>query len=632
MQRDFSQHKLRFIIEIIPIPVAIADTDGNVEFLNKAFIDLFGYHVDDVPTTHDWLMKAYQNEHDREMVLKARHNLNRIFSETGYAILDPLELSVTRKDGSLCTVMAQAILIEGVYLAIFHDISEQKRNEKAREKYQEEIIRERDFSHAVLESLPGIFYMFDEEGRFLRWNENFKKTTGYSDEEIEKISHLDLFPKEDAPYISDRLELCFIKGETDAEADLVTKDGNRIPYYWTGMLSTIGDETCVVGMGIDISRRKQAEKMQALGQLAGGIAHDFNNQLGAILGFAEILSSSIDDKTVKNHALMIAEAASRASDLTRKLLAFARKGKYQIGPVDINQSLAEIVTLLSHSIDKRITVKTDFIAHPTFIQGDAAQIHHALLNLAVNGRDAMVDGGTLSVSTHHETLDKTFCMDVPFDIKPGRYVKIEVRDTGTGIDQSVQHRIYEPFFTTKELGEGSGMGLPAVYGTVKNHKGAITFQSEPGKGSVFYLYFQLIDTPIKSETRAEEPLKAKTENLLILVVDDEEMIRIVTSDILRALGYQVILCNDGREAIECYLEKGETIDLVILDLMMPEIDGFETFARLKKINPDVKVILSSGYSLDGQIQELLDQGALDFIQKPFKVSQLTQSLTRAFTD
>lgn len=541
---------------------------------------------------------------------------------------DPLapNLPVRKKNGDIfyADISSGPVIMDGrpCLIGIFRDISERK-------EYEEAILQERDFSEAALNSLPGIFYMFDQNGRFLRWNRNFEKVSAYSSEEINKISPLDLFQGEDRLLVQERIQEAFEKGQAEIEANLVSKNGTITPYYLTGLLSHFEGKPHIIGMGMDISRRKQAEKMNALGQLAGGIAHDFNNQLSAILGFAEILSFSLEDEKLKHNAKMIAQAATRSSDLIRQLLAFARKGKYQSELVDIHIIIGEVVALLRHSIDKRIVIKQNLAAPNTRTLCDSNQIQNALLNLAINARDAMPDGGELVFSTSQEILKESDCRDMGFDITPGPYLNISVSDTGKGIDADIQHHIFEPFFTTKEVGKGTGMGLAAVYGTINNHKGAITLSSTSGQGATFSIHLPLTGSPVHME-KADKPAAGTAQKkALILVVDDEELVRVVIADILKALGHEVILCKDGNEAVRIFEQNWERIDLVILDLMMPQVTGGETFVALRRINPQANILLASGFSVDGQAQALLDAGAMDFLQKPFTVSKLSEKIVKA---
>ena len=371
---------------------------------------------------------------------------------------------------------------------------------------------------------------------------------------------------------------------------------------------------------------RHAEKMQAIGHLAGGIAHDFNNQLTGIVGYAELLRRGLPaGSPLFGHADRILLATKRAADLTSQLLAFARRGKYLEVPVDVHRTIREVVSLLEHSIDKRITIEADLGATAHVMKGDPSQVQSALLNLALNARDAMPQGGTLRFSTRLVDLDPDACARTGFDIEPGRYVQVGVADTGVGMDRSVRARIFEPFFTTKPLGKGTGMGLAAVYGTVESHRGAVTLESEPGKGTTFTLLLPLsMDDEVDAE-RVAEPDKTDT-RASVLIVDDEDMVREVTREMLAMLGYRVTECSDGLAALRMFRERSALFDLVILDLVMPSIGGFDLFMAMREIDPHVRVILASGFSLGGDAQRILDEGAKAFLQKPYRADELARTV------
>ncbi len=621
IQRALLESQLRFqsIFNSVNDGIAVADSEtGNFIMANTSFMAMLGYTEDEI------LSLGVADIHPRSALEKVFDYFERLARDEEIFIAP--DLPVQRKNGDVFYVdISSGVMTfnnRKCLIGIFRDISERK-------KYEEAILQERDFSDAALNSLPGIFYMFDQDGRFLRWNKNFETVSQYSSEEMEQTSPLDFFEGEDKKHIQERIRETFEKGESDAEAGFISKDGTRRPYYFSGLLAHIGGKPCLIGMGLDISRRKQAEKMQALGQLAGGIAHDFNNHLSAIMGFAEILVEQVEEDGLRSYAEMIALAATRSADLTRQLLAFARKGKYMAEPVDVHSIIAEVVTFLGRSIDKRITIKQVLSADPPSILGDASQIQNALLNLAINSRDAMPGGGELTFSTSSESLDETRCKGLNLDIIPGRYIKISITDTGKGIDQNNLPHLFEPFFTTKEVGEGTGMGLAAVYGTVRSHKGGITVSSRPGQGSTFDIYFPVNEETDNTITTPALTSETTSNTGRILVVDDEKLILELAGSILKARGHEAILCADGYTAIDLYQKESEQIDLVILDMMMPNINGVETFAALRAINPSARILLSSGYSKDGQAQSLLDAGAVDFIQKPFTISQLTQKVSQA---
>ncbi len=373
---------------------------------------------------------------------------------------------------------------------------------------------------------------------------------------------------------------------------------------------------------------RQSEKMQAIGQLAGGIAHDFNNQLMGIIGYSDLLHAALkDDSRLSRYVENLLLAARRSAELTAQLLAFARKGKYLSIPVDINKTVQEVIGLLSHSIDKRIFIRQHLRADPCITLGDPSQLQSAILNLALNARDAMPNGGELIFTTDViEFFDFRSWDNPPFDLSPGRYISIGVSDTGEGISPTIRTHIFEPFFTTKEHGKGTGMGLAAVFGTVKNHKGAITVDSAPNKGASFRILLPLIETKIEFNVAESKKTVANLSGVRVLVVDDEEVVLNVAREMLAHLGCNISICRNGREAIRTFKRNPNDFDIIILDLIMPEISGKDAIVQFKKINPKILVILSSGYSVGKQINNYLLDGTVQFIQKPFMLDELSKKM------
>jgi len=387
-----------------------------------------------------------------------------------------------------------------------------------------------------------------------------------------------------------------------------------------GVVATLADITEQLRIE---ARLRQAEKMDAIGQLAGGIAHDFNNQLSGVLGYADMLVNRLEDPTLRRYAGGICTAARRAADLTQQLLAFARKGKYLNVPIDMHRVIGEAVELLRRSIDKRIEIKQHLDANPSSVLGDPTQLQSALLNLGLNARDAMPQGGEILFATRVAVLDDVSPGD---DLAAGRCLQVSVTDTGIGMTAETKRRIFEPFFTTKEIGKGTGLGLASVYGAIKSHRGAIRVHSEPGRGSTFDLYLPLREDPTRD---AVSPTAAPTAGIRggrILLIDDEPIILEVGGDMLRELGYAVVARSDPAEALALYQQEWRTFDLVILDMVMPKLGGKELFLAMRETNPQIKAILSSGYSLNGEAQCILDQGVLAFVQKPFNTAELQQTV------
>jgi PAS domain S-box-containing protein len=371
----------------------------------------------------------------------------------------------------------------------------------------------------------------------------------------------------------------------------------------------------------------QAQKMESMGTLAGGIAHDFNNILAAIIPNAEMIKTKLSsDDPLYKKADTIDKAARRAADLTNQLLSFSRKWRSNVTTINPNQSLTTTIELLGRLINKNIVVETALQPGAWNIEANETQIVQVIMNLALNACDAMPQGGTLTLGTKNQILSGEFCK-TKLGLKPGKYVCIYVRDTGMGMTKEVLERAFEPFYTTKETGKGTGLGLSVVYGIVKNHGGYIEAHSELGVGTVFHVYFPSSEKAIAREKPSEEGIPHGHGR--ILIADDEELVRNMLCGILQELGYDVLVAADGKEALEVYKQKKEEIDLVILDMIMPRMDGGETYKHLKRMNPQVKALLSSGYSQEGKVQEVLNKGISGFIQKPYTMQEIARMVQQA---
>jgi PAS domain S-box-containing protein len=412
-------------------------------------------------------------------------------------------------------------------------------------------------------------------------------------------------------------------GRATCVLDLMGAPLPRAPGEAPGCVIVLRDVTKQVAIEEQL---RQSQKMESIGQLAGGIAHDFNNQLSGVLGFAEILCEQLEDPAQRKYADNIMTAALRAADLTRQLLAYSRKGKYQSIPVDVHKVLDEVMGLLNRSIDKRIELRPQMEAQHPVVRGDPTQLQNALLNLALNARDAMPQGGQLGFHTRIVTLSTTFPGD---DLPPGRYIRIDISDTGVGMSSEVKQRLFEPFFTTKEIGKGTGLGLASVYGTVKNHGGSIRVQSEPGQGSTFSLFLPLLEQPLNALPATGTPAPTPRREGNILIVDDEPVILELGTAILNSAGYKTSTCRDPEQAVAQYKTEWKSVDLVILDMNMPKLNGRQLYEEMRRINPQIKAILASGFSLSGDTQGIRDLGILGFVAKPFQRRELIDSVTEA---
>jgi len=404
---------------------------------------------------------------------------------------------------------------------------------------------------------------------------------------------------------------------------LITVTPLRAESAASGMVVVLRDITEQVEQEYHL---RMTQKMDAVGQLASGIAHDFNNMLGSIQGAAELLDLKARDDQ-KEMLSLIFKATDKASKLTRELLLFTRKGPKKSSSIDIHEIIGEVSFLLSRTLNKNITVRKDLLADDFHVIGDNTQIQSALMNMAINASHAMPLGGILTLRTRTTSLDEHYCRQSTFDIEPGDYIVIEVRDTGTGIPEDTLLHIFEPFFTTKEVGKGTGLGLSAVYGMVQKHGGAIDVVSRVGEGTVFHIFLPLdhnVSAGDEKENIRSDYLAGSGD---ILIVDDEQFIRITSAEMLGAMGYTVFTVENGEQALS-FLEKRD-VDLVILDMIMPVKNGRDTFFEMKQRGYTMPVILSSGFSEESDALSLKQNGLFGFISKPFQRYELSQIVSKA---
>ncbi|MBI5136148.1 MAG: response regulator [Nitrospirae bacterium] len=484
----------------------------------------------------------------------------------------------------------------------------------------------------LLEQMVDAVFLFDRTGRIREANVTAQRLTGLDRDGLLARDLIALLPddetaREDAYR---RFHDC-LNGHSQVFETRVRAAGGRVvPVEVSAGLLTGLEAPMVQAVVRDVSQRKrleaqlaEAEKMEGIGTLAGGIAHDFNNILGGILGYAALLKGTLaGDERLFHYADIIERSATRAAELTQQLLGYARGGKYQVKRIDANRVIDEVATLMRESLGARgISIDQRLAADLPAIEADASQLHQVLTNLCVNARDAMPHGGRLRLLS--EGVDIAPGQEgAPPGLAPGRYVRVTVADTGHGMSPEVQKRIFEPFYTTKPPGAGSGLGLAMVYGIVKNHGGQITVASRPGQGTAMRLYLPALTGPARIEKGAVHTPAADAP--VVMVVDDETTLLELARDILSAQGYGVLLARDGEEALALYDEYGGRIDLVVLDIVMPRMGGKETFRALRERNPALRVVVSSGFSRHGQAQDLLEAGADAFVQKPYRPEELTR--------
>ncbi|GAB4363695.1 MAG: hypothetical protein Kow00128_04680 [Deltaproteobacteria bacterium] len=555
---------------------------------------------------------------------------------------DPLlrvEYRIRQRDGSVKWIADRRQLVydaDGRFLhvdGLALDITDRKRTEETLRLIRFTVDRALDAA-----------YWVDREGRFLYVNDTTCATLGYSREELLSMWIGDINPDFSGDVWRRHWEEVRRRRSFLLETRHRAKDGRIVPVEVSVNYLEFDGKEFNCAFARDISERLlareeserlqeqllQSQKMEALGILAGGVAHDFNNLLTGILGYADLLDrEALPGTRTGKAAKVIRESAERASRLTAQLLGFARKGKNLAVSVDLVRTAGDVAKILERTIDRRIRIVTRFPGSAPAVLGDPTQLSQVAMNLGVNARDAMPEGGELTIAVEERELDDAFCRSHP-GAAPGRYVALLVRDTGVGIPAPNLSRIFEPFFSTKEPGKGSGLGLSMVFGIVKNHGGLITVDSREGEGTAVTVFLPAHDGRPAAEDDGDGTwIPRSGRKGVVLLVDDEETVREVCASMLDVLGYEVIPATDGEEGVARYRERWKEIDLVILDMIMPKMGGRDCFRRIREINPAARALLATGYSLDGAVQETLNEGIEGFLQKPFRLDQLAGAVSRA---
>jgi PAS domain S-box-containing protein len=669
MKQDIraGEEKYRGIFENIQDVYYEASLDGTILELSPSIANVSAYSREELIGTD--LNNLYQNPQDRQQLLSIL---------TAEGKVSDFEIVLTTKEGhkEYCAINASLKHDESgqrdKIVGSLRVISDRKKADLALRRYQEqleELVQERTLDlensnkqlrdqveavgqkevalraseekyRSIIENMENGYYEYDLAGNLTFFNGHLEEILGYKASEMIGMNYDVYMEAETARKLKSELHNIRRTGRSLklSRYTIIRKDGVPRSIEWTAELIRDSEGRAIGyrGMALDISEKIQAEKekarlkarlqqiqrLEGIGTLAGGVAHDFNNLLMGIQGNVSLMLLDSQENSTQYQQLKSIEACVKGgADLTRQLLGFARGGKYMVKSLDFNSILDNTAQMFGRT-RKEIIIHQKTQPDLWAVMADQNQIEQVLLNLYINAWQAMPDGGHIYLETRNFMLDDPSAW--PFEIKPGRYVRISVTDTGVGMNQLTQEKIFEPFFTTKEIGRGTGLGLASVYGIIKNHGGIIDFESTLGKGTTFYLYLPATDSVVVPETIKHETLARGNET--ILLVDDEEVILTVNQPMLEKMGYTVLAAKGGREAIEVFEAKREDIDLVVLDMIMPDMSGGVVFDHLRMLDSKIKVLLSTGYSKTGLAEEILARGCDGFIQKPFNIQQLSAKI------
>jgi two-component system, cell cycle sensor histidine kinase and response regulator CckA len=638
-----SEQRLSQIINFLPDATVAIDREGRVIAWNKAIEEMTGVPAGEMmgKGNYEYALPFYGTRRPilLDLVLTPSEEMRQTYflftADRDVLTVETDNVTALGKDKVLWARASALYDMHGTVIGAIEsirDITDRKKAEKALLESEER------YRQITENSLTGIFLY--QDGRSVYANRRLAEMLGYSPEEVLSVPFLETIHPDDRLMVKEMAK-ARLSGQpvpNHYELRLLHKDGSTV---WSEVLSDCVDyqgRPAILGNVANVTQSRtlegqlrQAQKLEAVGTLAGGIAHDFNNLLTIVMGFSELLLAEKDQKHPEYADLQkIFHAAKNGAELVQRLLMFSRKSEPKPVPTNLNKQIVQVEKLLRRTIPKMIDIQLELSADLPDINADPSQVEQVLINLGVNARDAMPDGGKLNVKTDIVTLDAEYC-GLHIGASPGEHVVLEVSDTGHGMDKETVEHIFDPFFTTKEIGRGTGLGLAIVYGIVTQHNGHITVYSEVGKGTTFRVYLPAIPADVEPDVE-DSGIMPGFGTETVLLVDDEEFVRELGVRILTKQGYTVLQAANGREALDVFGKERSRIFLVILDLIMPQMGGKECLKEILRIDPQMKVLVASGFSADSSIKEFIQMGAKGFVNKPFRVNELVQGVRKVLDE